>query len=226
MAAVVVRKIATLNLKASGNLKAYGMLKTILGAILVLLTVSCGYTTAERVKASVGAPKPVINAFSHCSAYGCQMVQKVSFDVDEWQSVIGVFEVSPNTAEEERQALQIAIARMEQIIGPKTGTNDDIAKSWLLTFVPKGQLDCIDESINTTTYLNLLNDAGFVKHHDIGKIALRGGGITFTLLHNTATLIDRNNGNEFAVDSWFRKNGVAPDVVPLEEWLSGWGPSE
>ena len=202
------------------------MVKILLSSALFIMLTGCGTTTAERVKASVGAPSPLVNAFSHCSAYGCQKVQQVSLELDEWQSVISLFDDMPTSPEQERETLQIAIARMEQIVGPKTGTNDDIAKSWLFTFVPKGQLDCIDESINTTTYLNLLNDAGFIKYHDIGKIALRGGGFSFMLLHNTATLIDKKDGSEYTMDSWFRANGVAPDVVPLDEWLSGWGPSD
>lgn len=190
-----------------------------------LLISACGHTTAEKVKASVNAPKAEIALFSHCSSYGCQKVQQVSFEPDEWQSIISSFDKMPDSAEAERELLPQAIALMEKVVGPKTGTEDDIGKSWLFTLMPKGQLDCIDESINTTTYLELLNDAGFIKYHNIGRIALRGGGIDFKMLHNTATLIQKDNGDSYAIDSWFRANGVKPDVMPLNIWLDGWGPN-
>lgn len=191
----------------------------------ILMTSGCAYTTAEKVKAKVGAPEPEVNMFSHCSSYGCQVVQQVSFDAEEWAQIESIFDTPPTTALEERERLPLAIGLMEKFVGPKTGTSDDIAKSWLFTFVPKGQLDCIDESINTTTYLQMLNKAGHVKFHDIGTIALRGNQFDFMLLHNTATLIDRESGVSYAIDSWFRANGVAPDVVLLDDWIEGWKPS-
>lgn len=190
----------------------------------ILMTSGCAYTTAEKVKAEVGAPEPEIKMFSHCSSYGCQVVQQTSFDSDEWAQIEAIFDAPPATAIEERQMLPIAIGLMEKFIGPKTGTSDDIAKSWLFTLAPKGQLDCIDESINTTTYLQMLDKAGHVRFHDIGSIAVRGNRFGLMLLHNTATLIDRDSGVSYAIDSWFRANGVAPDVVLLDKWIDGWKP--
>lgn len=189
------------------------------------MTSGCAYTTAEKVKAKVAAPEPDITMFSHCSSYGCQVVQQVAFEQAEWQRIISVFAEPPKTAFEEREALPKAIAMMEKIIGPKTGTSEDIAKSWTFTFLPKGQLDCIDESINTTTYLQLLDKAGYVNFHDIGTIALRGNRFDLMLLHNTATLIEHDSGISYAIDSWYRANGIEPDVVLLDDWIEGWKPS-
>lgn len=186
---------------------------------------SCAYTSAEKVKAQIAQPTPQRTAFSHCSSYGCTNVQQVAFNDDEWQSIIAIFNDLPATASVERHILPQAIAMMERIIGPKTGTSDDIARSWTLTFANRGQLDCIDESINTTTYLELLQQAGYVRFHSIGKIALRGQGMDIKLLHNTATLIEKDTGAEFAIDSWFRANGIKADVVPLRDWIDGWKPN-
>ncbi len=188
------------------------------------MTSGCSYTTAEKVKAKVAAPAPAVNMFSHCSSYGCQIVQQVSFEPAEWDQILTAFETPPTNAQQEREALPKAIAMMEKIIGPKTGTSDDIARSWTFTFLPKGQLDCIDESINTTTYLQLLEQAGYVRFHDIGTIALRGNRLDLMLLHNTATLIDHDSGISYAIDSWFGANGMPPDVVLLDDWIEGWKP--
>ena len=196
-----------------------------LGFTIVVLS-ACSYTSGESVKLKVAAPEPERAAFNHCSSYGCNKVQQVAFNHEEWQSITAIFNDPPKTPVEERLVLPQAIAMMERIIGPKTGTNDDIARSWTFTFLPQGQLDCIDESINTTTYLALLNNAGFIRHHDIGKIALRGDGFDFNMLHNTATLIEHDSDHSYAIDSWFRANGVLPDIVPLDDWSNGWKPSD
>ncbi|MBV1875788.1 MAG: hypothetical protein KUG50_04095 [Cycloclasticus sp.] len=28
----------------------------------------------------------------------------------------------------------------------------------------------------------------------------------------------------FAVDSWFHKNGIEPEIIPIKLWYSGWQP--
>lgn len=207
------------------HLVNYNYARKILLVVGLLTASGCAYTTAEKVKAKVAAPAPEVTMFSHCSSYGCQVVQQVAFEPEEWRQIEDVFSTPPQTAFEERETLPKAIAIMEEFVGPKTGTSDDIARSWTFTFLPKGQLDCIDESINTTTYLQMLDNAGYVNFHDIGTIALRGNRLDLMLLHNTATLIEHQSGTSYAIDSWFRANGVAPDVVLLDDWIKGWKPS-
>lgn len=180
--------------------------------------------TGETVKKSLNAPVTNISQFSHCSSYGCQKVQQTAFKSEEWETIKLLFSPAPQSSSEEREIVSLAVAEMEKIIGPKTGTDKDDAKSWLFTLLPKGQLDCIDESINTTTYLQLLKNDGLIQYHDIGKIALRGDGFGFDLLHNTATLIEKESGTTYAIDSWFQANGEKADIVLLDEWLNGWSP--
>ena len=194
--------------------------------ISVLVTSGCAHTTAQGVRNKLDEPKPEVALFSHCSAYGCSTIQKVSFEDSEWQTISQLFTTPPANAVQERELLPKAIALMERIVGPKTGTSQDIARSWTLTFMPKGQLDCIDESINTTTYLEILDRAGLIRHHDIGQIAIRGNKVDLMLLHNTATLIEHESGISYAIDSWFGANGLPPNVVLLDDWIKGWKPSE
>jgi hypothetical protein len=224
MVMIAVRAVSAINAKIV--LKVFSRWKgSFCLTLLCLFVFGCGTTTGERVRASVNAPAPDVALFSHCSAYGCQIVQQTAFADEEWQKIMDIFDPLPASAEEERLKLSEAIGLMEQFVGPKTSTNKDKAKSWLFTFMPTGQLDCIDEAINTTTYLELLKGADLIKYHTIGSIALRGGGMGFRMLHNTATLTERNSDKSFALDSWFRANGVNADVVPLNEWLDGWSPS-
>ena len=50
----------------------------------------------------------------------------------------------------------------------------------------------------------------------------------FSLLapHNTAVVIEKATGKEFVVDSWFHKNGELPEVVSVDQWLSGYDPDD
>jgi hypothetical protein len=43
-------------------------------------------------------------------------------------------------------------------------------------------------------------------------------------LHNTAVVEQMENGELFAVDSWFRANGEDAVIVPMDKWLGGYEP--
>ena len=44
--------------------------------------------------------------------------------------------------------------------------------------------------------------------------------------HTSAVIVETANGQAYAVDSWFHDNGQPAEVVPLEQWVAGWGPDE
>ena len=88
-----------------------------------------------------------------------------------------------------------------------------------------GQLDCIDETSNTTTVLELLDRAGLLVWHEV-----RGPMSRFFVYdgwpHTTAVIVETATGEAYAVDSWFHDNGQPAEVVPLEQWVAGWGPEQ
>ena len=90
-------------------------------------------------------------------------------------------------------------------------------------FGRSGQLDCIDESTNTTTYLRLLDQAGLLRHHRVVERATRFG-LFVGMPHSTAVIEELDSGNRFAVDSWFHDNGQPPHIVRLEDWRAGLDP--
>ena len=55
-----------------------------------------------------------------------------------------------------------AIALMEKYAGEVARTADDLAKAPLLRQT-KHELDCVDETVNTTKYIGFLENAGFLK---------------------------------------------------------------
>lgn len=166
-----------------------------------------------------------VSGFDVCKNYGCKARVHVGFDAGEWGSVREVFAGRPENAAAERERIRAAIAMMERIVGPKAGTANDGPGAPIINIETEGQLDCIDEAYNTTTYLRLLASEGLLKWHDVGDPHQRGDFIT-GWPHNTATVIERETHTAYTVDSWFHANGILPEVVLLSDWLAGWSPAE
>jgi hypothetical protein len=74
----------------------------------------------------------------------------------------------PDIPHQERRAVAYAIGWMEKRVGEAIGTKDDRPG---MDFAGSGdptQQDCVDEATNTTSYLNVLANAGYLKHHTVG----------------------------------------------------------
>lgn len=164
---------------------------------------------------------PDISHFSMCHDQGCKTVEQLSLNSVQWQKISRHFLPQATTAVLERQQIAAAIAEFEQIIGLMTDTSQDKAGLFKHMGSP-GQLDCIDESTNTTTYLLILNQQDLLKWHQPIDHVNRGFFI-FGWPHSSAAMRDYR-GNEFAVDSWFEDNGQRPHIIPLSQWRSGWTP--
>ena len=164
--------------------------------------------------------------FVVCQSYGCSTRTPTAFSDAEWAQIADQFEPPPQTAEEERERIAKAVALMEHIVGPKTGTDDDKPGAPVIAMNTKGQMDCIDEATNTGTYLAFLERAGLFRFHDKARAVRRGYLIDGLWTHNTATIVDRATQRRYTVDTWFRKNGAIPVVVPVEDWLAGYYPPD
>lgn len=160
-----------------------------------------------------------------CHGYGCDERQEVSLTAEEWGYIVALLAPPAASAAVERARVATAIGRMERFIGPKTGTAGDQARSAVFTFDARGQMDCLDESTNTTRYLRLFAAHGLLRFHAIGAIAYRGRLVDGIGPHNAATLRDIATGQEFAVDSWFHANGQPAEIAPLDDWRRGWRPT-
>ena len=160
---------------------------------------------------------PDQKTFFSCTDYHCDTGRMVTLTVSQWQSVRDLFSTNASPAEE-RENIRQSIALLENTVGAITGTWRDLAGNVAGSGQP-GQLDCISESKNTTTYLHLLFDDGLLKWHDIGERVVRHP-LIFNV-HWTAVIVERSNGERFAVDSWFQDNGQPPYIQPLRDWLLG-----
>jgi hypothetical protein len=168
--------------------------------------------------------EPTPDRFSVCFDHSCRTIVTSSFSGREWQRITVPLRQPAPSAAAERVALAQAIALMEQLVGEKTGTAGDRGGN-LAGFGRPGQMDCIDESNNTTTYLQLLQRDGLLRHHILQDRATRFG-LSAGMPHTTAVILDVAAQRRYAVDSWFFDNGEFPVIMRLEDWKSGWRPDD
>lgn len=179
-----------------------------------MVTVMTYLTCLPLATVTIAATPP---AFFSCTDYHCDEGRTVQLNEAQWQPVRELFSATASAAGE-RQQLRRAIAQLEQTVGAITGTWRDLAENVAGAGLP-GQLDCIAESKNTTTYLKLLDDTGLLKWHSVEDRAIRHP-LIFNV-HWSAVIRDTGSGQRYAVDSWFLDNGQPPYIQPLEAWKSG-----
>ncbi|MCU7811221.1 MAG: hypothetical protein KZQ77_08280 [Candidatus Thiodiazotropha sp. (ex Notomyrtea botanica)] len=156
------------------------------------------------------------NIISVCYNYSCKQKAEVDLSGSEWAEAVELFSRETQTPLDERTKISKAIALMEQLTGRRLGTSNDKAKN-SGTGEP-GQMDCIDESRNTTAYLKLFEKNGWIKWHQTQDRAVRNP--YFFNAHWTAVIKDNESNQMYAIDSWFRENGKEPVILTLEGWMA------
>lgn len=159
---------------------------------------------------------------SICYNYDCAVTARVDLRAYQLRAARRLL-LRTTDAAEEREAISLAIGLFEVAAGRQTPTWADKGRNVDDDSVD-GRMDCIDESSNTTSYLNLLESKGWLKFH----LALASVKRAPLLVndHWAARIVEKKTGQEFAVDSWFFDNGRPAFVVPLDEWLAGAEPDE
>ena len=167
---------------------------------------------------------PTISSFEVCHSGGCAEVSMVSLSDEEWLQISDIFDNNAQNASDERTQIAVAIGLLETLIGNKIGTSGDLAGTFGNSQY-KGQLDCNDEAINTTTYMRLLQSQGLMLQHVIEDTRTRNFFFT-GWPHSTAVIRDIATGEQFAVDSWFYDNGHAATIVPFKVWKANYQPAD
>ena len=195
---------------------------------LVSLAAALGACTHERnwpgsdhyADFQVDAPNK--NTVSVCHAYTCKMRTKFRFtdaDIDELKAIFKKVKKG-DTPVEERRAVAYAVGWMETRVGKAIGTDKDRPGMDFEASGDPTQMDCVDESTNTTSYMLVMQNNGLIKYHTVGtpfsKDQLWKGVAGWT--HWTAVLKETSNGQRWAVDSWIYANGENPAVVEVEKW--------
>ncbi len=135
-----------------------------------------------------------------------------------------MFKPPAKTAESERSKIAKAIAQMERYSGAKTGTDEDMAQASSIKSSNK-QMDCLDETVNTTMYVGFLQQAGLLKFHEVAEPVHRGYIFDGRWPHNSAVIQEIDNARAmYVVDSFYRENGQEPYIKPRQDWINGWRP--
>jgi hypothetical protein len=197
-------------------------------ALLAVVSCACAgiveknaYEFIERY----GNKNPVPSSFSICYAHGCILSAEVRLTDEEWSTVRQAFRPDAADAEGERRYIAKAIGIIETIVGRHTGTDGDKGGTFAGIF-RKNQMDCMDEAVNTTTYLAMMKNDGLLPFHDLIGTTNRGYFIWRGWPHIAAVIAEKKTGAEYVVDSSFLDNGNPAFIIPLHQWKNGWRPGK
>lgn len=185
--------------------------------ILPLLLAACGNMGGLNL-GQYPDPGATPQDFIVCHGYSCSHKTRTGFTEAGWQRVRDIFAEPAKSAAAERVKIGQAIAMIENYVGVVIGTKDDLPKAPILRKSNKEQ-DCIDETVNTTKYLGFLEKESLLKFHMVGQPVYKGYMLDGTYPHNSATIIEKETGQAFVIDSYIHKNGEMPNIRPVENWL-------
>ena len=174
--------------------------------------VACLVGLTVNVASANPAPTSVL---AICKDFGCKTTITITLSASDWQQIESPFTRKISSAEQERAAVAVAIGIFERVVGPLAGTVQEKGGN-LEGYGLPGQMDCIDESINTTTYLRALEQRRLLRWHKTGERAYRRPFILDQ--HWSATIVLKDDSQRWAVDSWFLDNGKQPYVQALDKW--------
>jgi hypothetical protein len=182
---------------------------------------ACSATTTDSGSSQRASYATPSNVMTICSGYGCIIEDKLTLSDDVTSNLRQIMDSGQDSAPAERAALSKAIAYMETATRDNLRFSTDIEYSYQKNSGKRGQMDCVDESRNTTAFLKYLHGNGMLRYHKpIANYAQRGLLIDGRYPHKSARMKD-NNGVDWAVDSWKRGNGAEPEIITLAKWYKG-----
>lgn len=174
-----------------------------MNAILALL--ACGANVARADEVTI------------CYNYGCFAKAQVKFSEAQLADLQRLL-AAAGDAKAERAAISAVIGRMYAIAGEQTPIWRDKGGNFA-DRGEDGQMDCIDHSENTYTFLGLLELHGWLRFHEVLEPIRR---VRYLIaVHWAARIRDKGTQQAYAVDSWYVDNGHPALVIPVEDWRSG-----
>jgi len=168
--------------------------------------------------ASQGYVEPEGTRIVACHGYGCSRRQALSVDGD-WLSRASTFLKAGRTSPKaEREALARVVSTYTAYLAASLGGTPDIPGSPARMSGVHGQMDCLDETANTTSLLLVLQERGLLIYHKVEPPESRGFFLDGRYPHFSAVIREKVNGREWAVDPWRKAPGQKPEILPLVEW--------
>ena len=142
----------------------------------------------------------------------------IGFSAGDRAALTRIMAAGRRSAEAERIAVGRAGAWFDKRIAPEAGTKGHVARAGVSHMYDRGQFDCVDSSRNTTALLLVLAELKLLHHHRVDVPVARGAFFDARPPHVTAVLTENEGGRQWAVDSWTRGYGQAPEIMPLARW--------
>lgn len=170
-----------------------------------------------------GADKP--GSLTICHGFGCRYQDTAWITDEEWRQIQAFFNKPAATPAAERDQIRRAAGWFEVIAGRHTPIHLDKGKNAYPGRFEKttsrrgggrrGQMDCIDESLNMTAYLEAMERARLFQHHKVVERALRRSAVD---QHYAGQIEELESGARWVVDSWFYDYGSLPYMEESREW--------
>jgi hypothetical protein len=175
----------------------------------------------EEYKSLYQGRAPTPSNFFTCYAWECKSIARVSLSPEEWKLARAPLEEAAPDARTERRQIARGVVIMEGLTGLRMAATEEQRSEFFGGDSDK--LDCIDDSLNTWVYLTLLDSDGLLVHHAVGGIA-HGGTVLTRDVRNSASLVVKATGEQFAIDPTQAKDGGPPPTFPLALWEGDWPP--
>jgi hypothetical protein len=160
---------------------------------------------------------------SLCYHYHCARQWAAVIPGSAWEAARDTL-VAANDPASERVAVSLAVGTLMRAAVTGTPLQQDLPRNPWQESDLEGRMDCIDHSSNTDTLLRALQARGWLRFHTVGSRALRHRWVFAA--HRAATLVERDGGAAWAVDTWYRPAGHPAWVVPLPQWTGGARPDD
>lgn len=168
--------------------------------------------------AQQGYVAPAGSRIIACHGYGCSRRTAISVD-GVWLNRAGaLLREGRSSPDAERRALSEVIRTYTAYLAASFGGKPDTPRSPPQMSGVQGQMDCLDETANTTSLLLVLEEHGLLVHHRVEPPESRGFFIDGRYPHFTAIIAEKRTGSEWAVDPWTKAPGQRPDILPLARW--------
>ncbi len=168
-------------------------------------------------------PRAEPTNFVLCHGFGCSHRSRVHLSEAQWARAVAPLKRGAKSAAQERVNIAKSVALIEKAVQKETGLSPDLGGA--RTFEKdQHQMDCLDETINTSRYLAFIADSGLLKYNDAVDPIHRGYFVDGMWPHNSAAVRDNATGVIYAIDSYYSDNGGPVYVVDLDTWLDEWRP--
>jgi len=173
---------------------------------------------ALRWLQSQGYAGPAGTRIIACHGYGCARRQAISVDGSWLSRASALLKAGRVSPEAERRALAQVVSAYTAYLAATIGGKPDVPGSPARMSGVHGQMDCLDETANTTSLLLVLQDQGLLNYHDVEQPESRGFFLDGRYPHFSAVIAEKSSGREWAVDPWRRAPGQSPEILPLVQW--------